>query len=58
MDKYLYNLEKKIVVKQLWENDVGYQLINSAMLHKENVSINYYDYAILVRLHKHVSDRV
>ncbi len=52
MTNYLYDLEKKILIKDIWESEIGYNLMNS----KDNPK--YLDLAMVYRLKKHINDRI
>ena len=50
---HLYEVERKFVVKEIWEDDAGYQIITNE---KESVSIN--EMAIYKRIQHHIYLRI
>lgn len=51
--KYLYYLEHRILIEELWEDSEGYHLLADAEEIKK-----YHNQALLKRLHKHTTERM
>ena len=58
MNNYLYFLEKRIVIKEIWEDATGYDLIKSQESYISSSQIGYNDMVIWKRLLKHIFDRI
>ena len=58
LNTYLYALEKRIVIKEIWEDETGYNLLKSQQKFNQSSSIGYNDMIVWRRLIKHIFDRV
>lgn len=49
---YLYNLEKKVMIEEIWDDNIGYSFLSNRLLVEQ-----YQNMAVIKRLRMHVDER-